>query len=175
MAGVIGRVRALRRRLGGERGAELIEFALTLPILLLVVLGIIEFGFVFREYEVVTNAAREGARIAVLPAYSSTEAARKDNATARMTAYLTNAGLTASVPVGTCPLSSSSAGMCVGDPAAAALSTGSVCTVTVQVNYPHPVTFVGGILRYFGGSMAATLTLRARSTMRTEVAASSCS
>ena len=52
----------LRRRLRGESGAELIETALTLPLLLLVVVGIIEFGFVFQKYEVITNAAREGAR-----------------------------------------------------------------------------------------------------------------
>ena len=38
----------------------MIEFSLTLPLLLLIVLGIIEFGLIFREYEVITNAAREG-------------------------------------------------------------------------------------------------------------------
>ena len=47
-----------------EDGAQLVEFALVLPMLLLVVLGIAEFGFIFQRYEVVTNAAREGARIA---------------------------------------------------------------------------------------------------------------
>jgi len=51
----------LRRLRRSDSGAEVIEFALTLPLLLLVVLGIIEFGFVFQQYEVVTNAAREGA------------------------------------------------------------------------------------------------------------------
>ena len=55
-----------RRRVRSESGAELIEVALTLPLLLLVLLGIIEFGFLFQEYEVVTNAAREGARQAIL-------------------------------------------------------------------------------------------------------------
>ena len=49
----------------------------------------IEFGFLFQEYEVVTNAAREGARIAVLPTYSQTQAARVNNATARVNQYLT--------------------------------------------------------------------------------------
>ena len=53
-----------------ERGAELIEFALVFPTLLLVMLGIIDFGFLFQRYEVVTNAAREGARVAILPGYS---------------------------------------------------------------------------------------------------------
>ena len=32
-------------------------------------LGIIDFGFLFQRYEVVTNAAREGARVAILPGY----------------------------------------------------------------------------------------------------------
>ena len=50
-----------RERLArGERGAELIEFALVLPLLLLLVLGIVDFGFMFQRLEVVTNAAREG-------------------------------------------------------------------------------------------------------------------
>jgi Flp pilus assembly protein TadG len=52
---------------GNETGAELIEFAFVLPLLLLVIVGIFDFGFLFQRYEVVTNAAREGARAAVLP------------------------------------------------------------------------------------------------------------
>ena len=55
-----------RRRLASER-AELIEFALVFPLLLMVVLGIVDFGFLFQRMEVVTNAAREGARIACVP------------------------------------------------------------------------------------------------------------
>ena len=64
-------VNSLRQRLRSERGAELIEFALVFPVLLLVVLGIVDFGFLFQRMEVVTNAAREGARMAVLPGYST--------------------------------------------------------------------------------------------------------
>ena len=47
-----------------ERGAALVEFALALPLLLVVIAGIVDFGFTFQRYEVVTNAAREGARMA---------------------------------------------------------------------------------------------------------------
>ena len=50
----------------GERGQAIIELALTLPLLLLVVLGVFDFGLMFQRFEVVTNAAREGARVAVL-------------------------------------------------------------------------------------------------------------
>ena len=53
-------------RLKSQRGAELIEMALILPLLLLVLVGIVDFGFLFQRYEVLTNAAREGARMAVL-------------------------------------------------------------------------------------------------------------
>lgn len=56
-----------RSLLRSENGAELVEFALVFPILLVVMLGIIDFGFLFQRYEVLTNAAREGARVAVLP------------------------------------------------------------------------------------------------------------
>ncbi len=56
----------------GERGAALVEFALALPLLLVVLAGIVDFGFVFQRYEVITNAAREGARLATLPGYDST-------------------------------------------------------------------------------------------------------
>jgi len=52
-----------------ERGAALVEFALALPLLLVVIGGIVDFGFTFQRYEVITNAAREGARMASLPGY----------------------------------------------------------------------------------------------------------
>lgn len=57
-------------RARGERGAALVEFALTLPLLLVVIAGIVDFAFLFQRYEVVTNAAREGARIASTPVYN---------------------------------------------------------------------------------------------------------
>ena len=58
------RIRAWLRR---EEGAALLEMALTLPLLLVVSVSIFEFGRAYQTWQVLTNAAREGARIAVLP------------------------------------------------------------------------------------------------------------
>ena len=56
----------MRRTELRKRGQAMVEFALVLPILLIILMGIMEFGLVFHEYLVVTHAAREGARVAVL-------------------------------------------------------------------------------------------------------------
>jgi hypothetical protein len=45
-----------------ERGQNFVELALTLPIILMLFLGMIEIGFAIHSYVVVANAAREGAR-----------------------------------------------------------------------------------------------------------------
>ncbi|HHT45777.1 MAG TPA: pilus assembly protein [Firmicutes bacterium] len=51
-----------------EKGQSLVEFALLLPILLLLLLGIIQFGIIFNGQITVTSAAREGARLAAVGA-----------------------------------------------------------------------------------------------------------
>lgn len=61
------RLNAALRRCRSESGAELVEFALVLPLLLVLIGGIADFAMLFQNYEVTTNAAREGARLAVLP------------------------------------------------------------------------------------------------------------
>ena len=63
MAGVEMR-RARRAR--GERGAALVEFALVLPLLMLFVFGVIEFGGTYNDYISLRNGVREGARLAVV-------------------------------------------------------------------------------------------------------------
>jgi Flp pilus assembly protein TadG len=63
-----------------ERGAALLDTALALPMVLLVAVGIFEFGRAYQTWQVVTNATREAARIAVLPngnLASATERARQ--------------------------------------------------------------------------------------------------
>jgi len=49
-----------------ERGVAIVEFAIILPVLLLLVFGIIQFGFIFNGQITLTSAVREGARFAVV-------------------------------------------------------------------------------------------------------------
>ncbi|HXV21365.1 MAG TPA: TadE/TadG family type IV pilus assembly protein [Desulfuromonadales bacterium] len=49
-------------RIREENGAALVEFALILPVLLLILLGIIEFGIILYDKAIITNASREMAR-----------------------------------------------------------------------------------------------------------------
>jgi Flp pilus assembly protein TadG len=153
----------VRRFARSESGAELIEFGLTLPLLLLVLIGIIEAGLLFQQYEVVTNAAREGARIAVLPTYSATPAIRTANVTARVNQYLVASGLTG-------PATTT-----VATPPPVPVSTGCVTTVLVTVQYDHSISFLRRILRNFGNTVPDSITLRSRSQMRTENSAGTCS
>src|SRR5437016_8790340 len=57
----------MRKIITSERGTAILETALTLPLLLLVSVGIFEFGRAYQTWQVLTNAAREGARVAILP------------------------------------------------------------------------------------------------------------
>lgn len=65
---------ARRARLGSERGAAAVEFALVLPLLVLLVFGIVEFGRAFQVQATLAAAAREGAR--VMAVQNSAPAAR---------------------------------------------------------------------------------------------------
>ncbi|GAA2198716.1 TadE/TadG family type IV pilus assembly protein [Sinomonas flava] len=76
-----------------ERGAAAVEFALVLPILLLLVVGIIEFGRLYNAQIVMTNAAREAAR---------TMAVTKDAGLAVSAAQAVAGGYTINVAPGTC-------------------------------------------------------------------------
>ncbi len=66
----------LRFLSGDERGQALVELAIALPLLILILMGIFEFGRAFYTYQVVTNASREGARVAALGGSDSEVAAR---------------------------------------------------------------------------------------------------
>ena len=61
-------MRMRNRDVTRDRGAVAVEFALILPVLLLIVVGTIEFGRVFSQVQVYNGAAREGARCAAVMA-----------------------------------------------------------------------------------------------------------
>lgn len=56
----------IRRGIKDKRGQSTVEFALILPILLLIVFGIIEFGLIFNAYVTVISSSREGARYGII-------------------------------------------------------------------------------------------------------------
>jgi Flp pilus assembly protein TadG len=58
-------------KLKDERGQTMTEFALVLPILLVLLLGIVQFGVAFNNYVSLTDAVRAGARVAAVSRNSS--------------------------------------------------------------------------------------------------------
>lgn len=75
------------------KGASLIEFALILPLLLVVLFGIIEFGFILYDKVMITNAVREGARYGVVARVPRhTEAEIEDQVNSYCSTYLVSFG-----------------------------------------------------------------------------------
>jgi Flp pilus assembly protein TadG len=54
------------RRARGDEGASAVEFALVLPLLIILVFGVIAFGIVLAQQQALTNSARDGARFGVV-------------------------------------------------------------------------------------------------------------
>lgn len=144
-----GRPRHARRR-HGDSGAELIELALTLPMLLVILLAIVDFGLLFQRSEVLAAGVREGARVAIQQGTTPTEIEN------RVVTYVQMAG---GVPV---------------TPAnpAVTVTTGTLTTAdgswptrTVNVNYTHDYVFLPYVIGWFGGAFNQT-TLQAQATMR---------
>lgn len=146
----------MRRRFRNQRGAAIIETALTLPLLLLVSVAIFEFGRAYQTWQVMTNAAREGARVAVLPG----TAAGSSVVDTRVRQYLQMGGLNSSPSVGVAvtPVNVSIGG---GNTA-----SGSKVTVT----YPFSFIVLQPVARLVvAGSMTgAPITMTASATMRNE-------
>ena len=143
----------LARRLRGARGAELVEMALILPILLVVIAGIIDFALMFQAAEVVTNAAREGARVRVLPGYTDADV------TARVDEYLAASGLTGWH-------NTAVTGFTIGGGGGGAPASNGI---EVNVAYQHQFIALGPILALINGSFGSAITLNATSRMRVEL------
>jgi Flp pilus assembly protein TadG len=147
-----------RRGLGSEEGAELVEFALVLPFLLFVVLGIAEFGILLQRYEVLVNAAREGARVAVLPGYSAADV------TARVTQYIDS---------GRVPYTSTNPTIATTSPDLTIVNGASTTTIPmkrVTVTYTYTFMFLPKFARWGNpnGYPFTTLTLTTVAEMRAE-------
>lgn len=106
----------------GERGQSLVEFAIILPVFLLLLLGTVDLGLGFKTYIALTNAAREGARW--ISIYPNDQA----GARARIAAEVESIGLSAGSP--------SDNGYAVSFSTDSGYSIGSHVTVNVQYEYP---------------------------------------
>ena len=149
-----------------EKGAALVEFALCLPLLLVVIAGIVDFAFLFQRYEVVTNAAREGARLGATPAYSGEFGVIRTHVRnyVKTSLGMTDAALATVMP--TSPeavevvhvVKSYTVG---GTPY-------SIPAIQVRVTYEHPFLLLGPMLSLIGGSFGDTFDIVATSEMRLE-------
>jgi Flp pilus assembly protein TadG len=141
--------RGMRRRTERERGQALIEFALVLPLFLLLLLGIVQFGTVFRDYIALTDATRVGARQAAVARSINPESNRVPNIVARTEKAAVNLDKTKmSVTVEPVMLDGITPGWEQGG------------DVTVRATYPFKVNIFGMVV--FGG------TLKSRTTERVE-------
>lgn len=144
----------MTNRFRSERGAAIIETALTLPIVLLVCVGIFEFGRAYQTWQVMTNAAREGARVAVLP---NPVAGATD---ARVREYLQLGGLN----------SDQSVGVAVTPAEVSLGAAGAASASRVTVTYPFSFMVLQPVARLVvsGTMTGAPITLTASATMRNE-------
>ena len=64
-------MKRLIEKIKNQKGAALVEFAIVLPLLLMLVFGMIEFSIMFYDKAVITNASREGARAGIVYRFPS--------------------------------------------------------------------------------------------------------
>ena len=126
-----------------RKGQNLVEFALVVPLLLLLVIGIAELGRAWMAKNILTGAAREAVRVLAVPV---TDRVDGPAATTRANQVLTSAGIT------TATLS------IVTD------ATAPFGDVTVTVNYDFPVVIAG----FIPGLDCTTIPLSSTTTMRRE-------
>ena len=122
-----------------DRGSELVEMAIVVPIFVLLLMGIMDFGYLFQRYEILQNAAREGARLAVVD-----DTLTNPDIELRVLNYANNAGLPGTP--------TANAGDSTMD-----VSGVAVATKTVTVTYSSDFLFLPG-----------SVNLRAVSVMRVQ-------
>jgi len=139
------------KRFRNQRGAALLETAITIPLILLVSVSIFEFGRAYQTWQVLTNAAREGARVAVLPGYTDAQV-RSATQNYLSSGRLSNPGAATIAIVRNVPFGPS--------------DTAS----SVTVNYPFQFMVLGPVARLVrsGSNMGAPLTMQSSALMRNE-------
>jgi len=118
-----------------ERGAAAVEFAILLPVLMLILFGTIEFGLIMYFREVITNASREGARSGIV---QNTVKPTAGEIQTVVTNFLTGTGLDPNAVT----INIAGAGLTAPN------------TLTVTVTYPYNF-FVSGLLG-LGNTLALT-------------------
>ena len=140
------------KRIRSEKGAALLEAAITVPIILLISVGIFEFGRAYQTWQVLTNASREGARMAVIT--GSTDAA----VTARVRSYMQAGSL------------SNYATAAVTVQRNVAL-TGADTASQIQIDYPFQFMVLNPVVRLIAPTDTTTgapITMRSSALMRNE-------
>jgi len=137
---LLSRCVAGKTRAAGRRGAAAVEFAVVLPVFITLVFGMIEYGRMVMVQQVITNAAREGCRKAIMDGATSQEVQDVVNN------YLESAGIT-SATITITPSEPSEAG--AGEP------------VTVSVSVPYDqVSWLPAPMYLSGTEMSATCVMR---------------
>ena len=146
-------------RIKDQRGGALIEFAIVFPILALLVGGIVDFGILYYNKQVLTNASREGARagiVYVLDTNGNKIIVNESDIQDIVQTYCDNKRLWSfggsSLPVTTAPGVSS-------------LAYPNDLTVTVTFNYRF---LLSSLLNILGGDFGPTLDISAVTVMRME-------
>jgi Flp pilus assembly protein TadG len=133
-----------RRTLRNQRGQAVTEFAVILPVLLLVLLAIYQFGVVFNNYIQVTAAAREGARKAAVSRTSGTCAAVQSLAV--------NAARSAAPGLNQAQIGVTVTATCTNNAYAPGTDT------TVTVTYPYSISILGRVIS--SGNLSSSTTMR---------------
>lgn len=140
-----------------SRGAAAVEFAIVLPLLLLVLFGIIEFSVAFFDKAVITNASREGARVGILYRPAPRSAGAEDTAIQTAVSNYIASNL---ITFGSVPAAAQTTINRIG------FNTGDDLTITVSCVYNYLV--LPGVMNIFHGSLTNPVTLTAITIMKME-------
>jgi Flp pilus assembly protein TadG len=137
-----------------ERGSAMVETAICIPLLLVLMVGIFEVGRAYETWQVLTNAAREGARMAVLPSGSAADT------TALVRQYMSNGQLT----------KSATASVVINEAASINVNGTPVSASMVTVDYPFEFIMLQPVVRLVSPSatVGGPITMRATAIMRNE-------